>query len=65
MLPKVNGVDVMLFHDTLSATKPLPLLDPVLVAEINETSLYDALTIAGLADRVIIVTELLQRGIPA
>lgn len=53
----------MLFHDALSATSALPLLDPVLVAEIDDTSLYDALRIAGLADQVVIVTELLQRGL--
>ena len=46
-----------------SLIEVLPHLDPVMASEIDDASLYDALTIAGLADRTVIVTELLQRGL--
>lgn len=55
---------MIVFDDGSSTVGPLPLLDPMLTAEIDNASLYDALGIAGLADRTVLVTELLQRGLP-
>ena len=47
-----------------SPIEVLPHLDPVMASEIDDASLYDALTIAGLADRTVLMTELMQRGLP-
>ena len=59
-----NGGDMITFYEGSSPVGVLPPLDPVLAAEIDDTSLYDALRIAGLADQIVIVTELSQRGLP-
>ena len=54
---------MLTFYGGSSPIEVLPQLDPVMASEIDDTSLYDALTIAGLADRTVLVTELLQRGL--
>ena len=38
-------------------------LDPSLVAEIDDASLCEAVAAASLVDRIVIVTELFQRGV--
>jgi hypothetical protein len=52
------------FFGGSSPIEALPHLDPVMASEIDDASLYDALTIAGLVDRTVLMTELLQRGLP-
>lgn len=52
------------FYEGSSPVEVLPQLDPVMASEIDDTSLYDALRIAGLVDRTVLMTELLQRGLP-
>ena len=47
-----------------SPIEVLPHLDPVMASEIDDASLYDALRIAGLVDRTVLITELLKRGLP-
>lgn len=49
---------------TPSPSETPPRLDPALVAEIDDVCLREALADADLADRVVLATELLQRGLP-
>lgn len=52
------------FFGGSSPIEVLSHLDPVMASEIDDASLYDALRIAGLVDRTVLITELLQRGLP-